>query len=784
MSSLNEVSKPSSAVLVCQQKVQVRISSKQDGTRDKYISRRCRVCWACVTSEKNDHVGKLLAQGASSARIELWTLTYDDLTVESRLGAKQRIPDHLQRFQKAFRQRERAALLRHNKKEKKAAAIEDRDPLLVDTSQSYIKFFPVYEFGSKNERGHFHVLVFFASHVPVKFHGFGLVQPVVCPDEAVRIWDLKEVRGPTPEKLPPDANNPDIIDRRVRKHGSQKHALWPHGFVNIECVSHDLRAVDFRGNPINVRCDRQEIVRSCFYLLKYLGKPETKKDGRAQSEKELRDQTQGLHEARGGSRLYRTGSRGLGVSYAKAFGRERALRGVALRHTHFKVDGAQVPRSRESLQRLRSRLEARGMSYFQVENYIIEASKMVFQMHGGMLAAAADTYIEIATSKGKSPVAMGEVAQIRLRQLASQAANEWLRSPEGEFRRSVARDLTGLDKLWAHRELQSCSPMVAQMVSGLFFKGEMPKCILPPEPYVGHLLGEDPPAPTMVLERHGSIRSTEMEKLEATHAAVKLVSSAYKRLGIDAGKFQAAKNRLGCVKDFSTPFLTFDQLLYRGNVDEITQGIYEQTVNEEWEAFFAGDNEAADLLYALSVAQGKVFQPPIKPWCVDEDYGPSERLLRWLNHSDQYEWPKRREENINRYCAVRVVNEDHRYIITPDGRTLLARRGYCDTHRDTVSASGVTARHKVTIFKWGYREIHSVSEFESSLSGGVSLRGFDKSCPIFATEQPFKNCWAMRSTALTNAVLALPVEHSTGPRPTVKIRKNLEDEQLLLDIPF
>lgn len=222
--ALSGLSKPTNSNLRCKTPVQVRISGEDQGTPDKFITRPCRECWHCVTAEKNNIVGKLLAEATECTRIDLWTLTYSGKGPESRLGAKVRLPQHIQKFQKAMRERERRAIRKYNRREKKAAEAEGRDPKLIDATKSYIRFYPVFEFGSKNGRGHWHCFVFYRSHFPVRIDALAGTAEAI-PATAKRVWMPDEILGAATDTLPPDANNPEVVDWRVREHGSQTHAL-------------------------------------------------------------------------------------------------------------------------------------------------------------------------------------------------------------------------------------------------------------------------------------------------------------------------------------------------------------------------------------------------------------------------------------------------------------------------------------------------------------------------------------------------------------------------------
>lgn len=773
MPTLQNLSRPSNAVLRCPQPVPIAISGDREGTRRKYINRRCRECWQCVTSIKNDIIGRLLAEMTICARVDLLTVTYSNATVASRLGAKMRIPRHIQLLQKAMRQQERRGLRAYNKQEKKLAIEENREPELVPTNRSYIKFYPVFEYGGETGRGHWHILIMYESHFATCQNVAVYMNPIVIPPDARRVWYLPEIRGAETPGRPPDANNPDVIDWRCRQNGQQYHRLWPHGRVNFKCLTQNLQAVDYGGNPITSQLPRNILAQSCSYLLKYLMKPSVNAQGERLDEGIEETQTARLIDGRGGSHLYRTGSMGIGHGFAIGLAKEYAALAVPLNHAHFRIEGAKVPRSHASLAKYERKMRGSGLSEIAINNYLADASKMVFQMQGGMLNALADTYNELMLNAGHKIGRLGDVGQMRLRQTVAKTANEWLRSPEAKFRRKTARNLTTPDLLWANRELEKAGETVKLMTSGLFFDHKLPQCILPSEPFLGFVLNEDPTPEWKTLEARGVTCLTEAEKAVATQTAVKLVGDAYRRIGTDRRKYLLEKERLSRIKNYATPFVSEADRSEIADRDELHLARRERAITEEWEAFLSGDGAAAELLTVLENLKPNKREP-LPAWAVVQDDAPAERLLRWLNHSEQFLWPKNRSRHIERYCAVRTVDKDTRAIITPDGRVLGARRWeiMTDLHSASPDGYGVT---KKNIRKWLYREI-TERDLAALKTGKLAMRGPKGSDEIFVGVTPFKNTWAMHPNALQKAVLALPHVNTTRPYPQIK--------RVLEEIPF
>jgi len=762
-SPLGNVSRPSNAVLACSAPVQTRISGEKNGTRSAFVKSRCRKCWQCVTSQKNELLGRLLAESAVSQRIELWTLTYNNETAESRLGAKQRCVHHVQKFQKILRQREQRGLSTYNRREKKAAKAQGRAPKLVDQTKSYCSFFPVFEFGTNNGRGHFHVVVFWKSHFAVPFAVLGNHEPPVCPEEAIRVWDLPNVVGPETVGRPDGAANPDLIDWRVQKGGSQVHGTWVHGYTNIECLSHDFKAVDWRGRSAPQRQPRESVVKGLAYTLKYLSKPETdytkrhEKGSDAQlADHKIEKQRAELAHAKGGSRLFRTGSNGLGGEFGRAYGRRLAQSGVPMNHVHFRVTGANVPRSISSLAKFEAKIKGRGLTETQALPYLLDAQKMVFQMHKGMLVVAVDEYIEIARSKGIPDTAMGDVPLARIRQQIAQEYNERLRSEEYQFRRKTCRELTDFDRLWSSVGLLNMSKAAREMVQlgRIGRRDVLPMKILPPEPFEGFVMTCDPVPTAKHLKSKGIERRSEEQKLSATLEAISWVQGHYDRQWSDPYKVQHEKRQASKVKDLGRPYVRSDIRYWRKNQDAVTQEIFEQTESDLFLAFMDGEADYDDCKLATDMARGRVSDPPFDPWSCLEDGVPAELRLRWLNYSDQYDFEKQRERHIKAYCFVHQISNERRLVITPDGRVLSGALLHHKKRKVFISQKQHQPFEKDrVVYRFVYREIRTKAEVRAVYNGTFPSK---EGAPLFLSDirRPFANNWAMRPSVLQSAVIS------------------------------
>ena len=772
--SLGNISRPSNAVLACANPVQQQISSLKDGTRPAFVKTRCQKCWACVTTKKNILLGRYLAECATVERIELWTLTYGSATPEARLGAKQRCIEHVQKFQKAVRQREQRGLRTYNRRETKAAAADGREPRLVDLKQSYVTFHPVFEFGSANGRGHFHVVLFWHSHFPIAEHVLSQQEPPVCPELARRVWELKRIVSPPTPKRPPGARDPDVIDWRVQKDGSQTHGLWPYGLVNIECLSHDLRASDRHGRSAPRRSSTTEIQEGLRYTLKYLDKPDTDKFGKPLSETELGEQDARLANAKGGSRLFRTGSQGMGKRYAKAWGRLLAFKGVPLNHVHFRVSGVNVKRGLASMAKFEAKLRSRNLTETQILAYTLDAQKLTFQMHGAMRDACVDAYLDAQADKGTPQGALGDVGLARLRQLAAKKKNEQLRSVECEFQRAITRDLTPTDQSWMAGEIAKLSNCAQEMLdtgwdaASRLKRWTLPVRILPPEPFEGFQLSERPVPTPAWLKMNGIGRRTEIEKLGAVLAAIGYVERVYSRNWVDPFKLQTEKHKASRIGDLGMEFVPHERRRLIVNQDAVTQAIFEENERAAYGAFMDGTGDYDDCRLASQAARGRAKPPEFDAWSCVENGVPSELRLRWLNHSDQYEFEKQRERHVQRYCLVHQVDPDRRLIVTPDGRVLFGSKLPIEKPRACLSAKDrrvfeVERRGRPVRFR--YREITELRQL-----GDIEARIFPagmapQTAPIFRPDlrRPFANIWAMRPDALQSAVAQL---RATEKEPT------------------
>jgi len=743
----------------------VRLSGNVDGTRPKYIETRCLRCWQCVTSKKNDISGKLLAEAAVCAEVWMLTCTYDPNTPQGELGAKIRIPEHVKTMLTRLRQQERRRIRKYNKDETKAAELDGRKPELVDPSRTYITYRQVYELGSENLRGHFHVMIFFQSHFPVELGGADFANVKVCPDQARRVWIPDQIYGPRAPRLPKTANDPSVIDWRVEK--SQRHHSWDHGFINAECLSHDKRCEQYKLDPIQHKKPIAELAKGITYMNKYLDPAETKWKDRDRTEEEKKELREKLHKARGGELLHRAGSQRLGREYAEAYGRAMASAGVPLQHVHFRAPGITVPRSHKALTKLEMKLR-QHFSGSALQQHMHQAHQMVFQMQGGMLKSCVEEYVRLSQAKGRKEQAYGDVAHMWLRQTQLRKYNEWLRSDEGVFRRHVARDMDAMDTVKIAAIRSDYSKAVNDMVTIVPTERNgvrsLPVRVLPPEPFSVPLDFEPPPNRDQ-RKAQGIETYEEYDKLIQVRQAGELLGRVYNLVKIDPYKYNVAKANISRLSSVHVPWEnTGDKPTeYRTTPDKVYWHNLQAAIQSEFEKFLAGDRSASDHMDAMIAMRGNPIPKQLAlPWSVAQNQASARLTLRWLNYSDQYEYPQQRERLLQQFCAVRDLTRTRRVVITPDGRVLMQIKARVNTRMAAPSQRYRAVNHFVRqVDKWGSREIKSSMELAAFKAGRVDRFGLRSihhgSDPIFkASSAPFLNEWAMAPNELQREVLALP----------------------------
>jgi len=380
---------------------QVRLLS--DGQTKELVKHSCGYCVGCQRNQLNDLTGRLGAEALTCAYVDFVTLTYDrSHSIEAAMGSLIRVQEHAQNWQKRMRRHEEYQLQKYNKGEIEKAHNEGREPQLVDTTGT-LKFFTVPEIG-KGGTCHFHVLVFYGSHVPVPDNVLARGDPDECQGYVKRVYDMPVRSGPVTAHLPEGANDPKVIDFRVRAKkerwgrktgGNQHHWSWEYGFSNWQRVTHEMNTT----LPEPPRKPRRELGESIMYVQKYLRK--YSKDMASHStQKVFDDEDWSAYKLGLRKGVVRSQSRKFGHQYAQAVAKNQALHGVEF-DPLYQLTGFEMKISPKAETTHKRRFESAGASSLVGET--LTDRRRTFSMRGSMLAAAVASYIEIREQRGATP---------------------------------------------------------------------------------------------------------------------------------------------------------------------------------------------------------------------------------------------------------------------------------------------------------------------------------------------------------------------------------------------
>jgi len=813
--------RPSNAVMRCDRPVQQRMR----GT-DRFITVGCKQCWPCVQSKKNDKTGRLLAEAMGAVRVDMWTPTYGNKTAHSRYGSKVRQAEDAQKFMKAYRERERRGLRAYNRLERKLALSEGRQPRLVDVSRTYLKFEVVSELGSKFQRAHFHILVFHLPHFPVRRSALIQGKSAVRPEGLERVWDLPFEAGPIPRRLPEGANDPELLDFRVT--GSQVHNLWPNGFINVECASHDMSAVDVWGLSRPKEKPMTAVMQHVQYLFKYMDKAVTARwFGRTRklTAEQLEEQKDRDQRGRGGRTVHRLGSRGIGCEFALAFAEAHANAGVPLHNLHFTVPGITIKRNVNLMVDVDEKMQRRRVPDEIRFGALRDMEKLVFQMQGGMFTSCVDHYMAIMEGKGAGDIRrMGPVAAKRKRALEVRSMNDRIRT-EGEFVRGHCYGMGYLTRQWLLETKRTAGELAASVADYILREDWLPEFVWPVEPVRGYRQTEEH-VTRRKLEHQGFEFKDEFEKLDEVRECAAMVEEFWRRLGLHRGRVLKTKKAFSLQKELVFGPRGAPEIVLGPRADEPMQRRAEEVFERAERKYrekcdeFEGrdfDDEALRRLFEdyriaadnVLVERSPVLVPP--EGAVRCGLIGHERAMRWLNFSHAYEFPRRREELIERYCIVRFLAPDRRLLITPDGRVLYQEKKRSErkrrVEREIINAAltfkecsnrqgpkrlrcgncydcltpiqGNAERHNfeewVECEKWASVHVQSREELdlvfagllETPLADGMQPEVFNSSLP-----RPFFKAWGSEVCPVRERVLALSSEFENSALFVSKQKKS------------
>lgn len=629
--------KPPSGLLSCQYKRNVSIYS-DDEKRDLVIPMDCGVCYNCRTTKRLTNLGKIAAEALICTRIDFYTFSYGlDKSPEGRAAAKLREPKHIKQMRDRLTQTDRRRIRKYNRAERKKAKAEGRKPNLIDESKQYIKTFVAHEWGSKaTKRSHWHLIVLYLSHFPV-------------PDDVVytgdlhqtqrhcrRIWTPEHVSGPPPLKLPPNANNPDVLDFTTT--GMQRWRFWPWGFINAQCVTHDTTVPD--GQPMPLK-QGQDLVTAVDYVTKYLGKQSVIPKGKSlyEIEKWTSKEKQAYYSNIRAT-VQRTMSRGMGHQFARVWARKHAEACLPLQNMTFKLAQHQVPRTIKSVAKhqaqITSRLKGRevdpikgGMSGLALS---MTEHRQTFKMTGSMADAAILEWRRV-TEQLRGPVKVSALSDAMINALMRAESNEhkkFLESTDAEALRNIAAS--------EGRSLPAFLPFV-----DVYAKNEYGDLL------DGGKTGRDKRIKKIrtPAERYAQRRNTiEAQRRAYRHQPDDLEAlKRYKRvLGnkqlceistemIYAARPQMEKDRFRREYDVERVQHVLADLRKKIDKDPLNiDAIEELEWIEEW--LIVKEREALGL----------------KRETVASNIVTEQVLLHWLNYSDDYNFPYLREQAIREYC--------------------------------------------------------------------------------------------------------------------------------------
>ena len=688
-----------------------------------YLSIRhvCGACVHCMRNNLNDLIAKVASHALICTHADFWTLSYNDaLGVEQRVGAKIRVQRHAQNWQKILRERERRGILKYNAKELQAAEKQGREPELVDASRSYVKFITVPEIGDKG-RCHFHSMVLWESHFPVPddlIQSGDIRQTRVA---ARRVWNLPEIIGPFTERLPPDANNPEIIDFRVRTKimkvtngaprktgGNQLHGSWPHGFVNIQRMTHDVNQASGVPEPKDV----SELADGIRYIQKYLKKwkngADLSKEQKRYTDLDWQEFKEGLRKG-----VVRSHSRGLGHDFARVFGAQHANAGVPLRDLAFHLEGFNMKRSHASVTKLHMKLSDQS----PMNREMLTQHRQTFLMRGAMADCAINEYTRILTMRGKSIEATDEieVAKSRFRQV-TQEFRKYMNSARASVARCHSKMLI--------EEIPACR-MFDLDKNGLEMDGKK-------------------------HEREAQIRPLQyrcawerLKERQKQFSDCKEQYEAVLKSLADKGTIDRVKKEVGrlSLEDLLTekmyknrPKHLMDKFRRKFDIEHV-ENVLEEIEKQASLGNPQATEELAYIQQELILWQKEEFLLPRHD--VWHELVHNSVLWKWINHSDDYFFPEIRDGLVAKYCETTQA-DGYQIIRSPDLRWFVRRKVLGTRKLFVWDADGPTHQSKTVQRQslWASREITA-----EQIKDPPSLRSPHDRDAIFKGFEPLKPSW-------------------------------------------
>ena len=624
------------------------------------------------------------------------------------MGSKLRVVDHIQKFQMAYRQRERRAIRRYNK-----SAKGKRNP--VDASRSYLKFFVAFEQGKKGtKRSHWHVICMAESHFPIPLEELAHGEPARTMPQAKRVWDHPIITGPITPKRPAGARDPEVFDFRVNADANQDVSLWPHGQCNVKRLTHNMN--DLYGPVLK---SMHDLSKTIDYVSKYFHKGLPKRGDMAK----LGDpQTHEIERRKlsdfGEKDTQRTCSRGIGHRYAKAFGQTAAIHGMPLADVNFRISGFEFWRSPKSEYEFQQSIMRSGAS--EMTAFTLTDRRIVFQMRGAMRRQAFDAYHHVMRKKRPDrPIdekRYGDAYHLGLMEKETAELRDFLNSHEAKTIR------------WNQPKTAVPLPEAVPLVD--VYKTDDQGNLMEPK--------------SKKYKAADCFRSP-WDRLQERRSQIKAVRAAYDTAS------QNTELAFGRVKAFVSGLYPEDILtdcLYEARPiyerdrfkREIDADALHVLLQETALAAENGDSYAKDCLQWLkefqTVKERDAFELP--RGTVHHDLVPATRLLAWVNHSEDYEFPWLRERFIDMFCTVETIDPECRIISARSGRQILQRLITSDEKRSVLCPDTKTIIRHSGFKRWAGRLIENQFERDLAYAGRLALKSPKSRASIFVGPAPFR----------------------------------------------
>jgi len=295
----------------------------------------CLRCGCCLGNRRNDLTGKMIAESLRCFDVWVTTLTYDDARLREwdTDGANFRDPEHIKKFINNLRMQGERAL---------GHRIE-------------LRYFAVYEKGTINGRGHWHVILFWCTEVDRQVLSSAAVvraveynqAPAWMPDH---VYEATLNRDEYLKRL----ENPDIVDLAGGSKMRQEWGAWRHGKVTVHAL--------LRG-----RHKTMQIHSAVSYCVKYC----------------LKERQRYLM------------SHGMGQAYYRALMEDIVAAGLQLNDLTYSFGGQEkLPMYNDRLKEKRA-IETGG-------NYRAKPRRRVYQIQGVMRQRCIQYFIRLKRQKVKS----------------------------------------------------------------------------------------------------------------------------------------------------------------------------------------------------------------------------------------------------------------------------------------------------------------------------------------------------------------------------------------------